>query len=133
MRLLEETDLVQGGIAGDAHFAPESARQLLLADQEPLLELGVAAGQIKENITVRGLGVMSLPAGTRLAIGEAEIEITKECEPCSRMDEIRPGLKEELVGRRGMYARVLRPGRVRRGDLVRVVGEPGQETQGMPA
>jgi len=85
MRLLEETDLVQGGIAGDAHFAPESARQLLLADQEPLLELGVAAGQIKENITVRGLGVMSLPAGTRLAIGEAEIEITKECEPCSRM------------------------------------------------
>jgi len=125
MRPLDETHLVQGGIAGDAHFAPESARQLLLADQEALLAVGVSPGEIKENLTLQGVGVMDLPAGTRLALGEAEVQITKECEPCSRMDEIRSGLKEQLVGRRGMYARVVRPGKVRPGDPVRVLGEAG--------
>ena len=76
---------------------------------------------MKENITLEGLTLMGLPTGTRLEVGQAELEITKECEPCSRMDEIRDGLKAELVGRRGMMARVTRPGVVRRGDPIRVL------------
>ena len=121
MRPLEESELRDGGIPGDAHFAPGSLRQLLLIEAETLAELGVETGAVKENITVEGLTLMGLPAGTRLEVGQAELEITKECEPCSRMDEIRDGLKAELVGRRGMMARVTRPGVVRRGDPIRVL------------
>ena len=121
MRSLEETELLDGGIPGDDHFSPGSARQLLLIEAETLGELGVATGAVKENITVEGLSLMGLPAGTRLEVGDAELEITKECEPCSRMDEIRDGLRTELLGRRGMMARVSRPGLVRRGDPIRVL------------
>ena len=121
MRPLEESELQDGGIPGDAHFSPGSARQLLLIEAETLADLGVETGAVKENITVEGLSLMGLPAGTRLEVGLAQLEITKECEPCSRMDEIRDGLKAELVGRRGMMARVVRPGTVRRGDPIRVL------------
>jgi MOSC domain-containing protein YiiM len=121
MRTLEESDLLDGGIPGDAHFAPGSLRQLLLIEAETLAELGVETGSVKENITVEGLPLMGLAAGTRLEVGQAELEITKECEPCSRMDEIRDGLKAELIGRRGMMAKVSRPGLVRRGDPIRVL------------
>ena len=121
MRPLEESELLDGGLPRDAHFAPESIRQLLLIEAETLEALGVEPGTVKENLTLEGVALMGLPAGTLLEVGDAEIEVTKECEPCSRMDEIRDGLRTELVGRRGMLARVTRPGTVRRGDRVRVL------------
>jgi MOSC domain-containing protein YiiM len=43
------------------------------------------------------------------------------CDPCSRMDEIRPGLQAELEGRRGMLARVLETGEVAAGDEVELI------------
>jgi MOSC domain-containing protein YiiM len=121
MRPLEESELLDGGIPGDDHFAPGSIRQLLLIEAETLAALGVEPGAVKENLTVEGVVLMGLPEGTRLEVGRAELEVTKECEPCSRMDEIRDGLRTKLVGRRGMLARVTRPGRVRTGDQVRVL------------
>jgi MOSC domain-containing protein YiiM len=121
MRSLEESQLLDGGIPGDDHFAPGSIRQLLLIEAETLAGLGLQPGAVKENLTVEGLVLMGLSEGTRLEVGQAELEVTKECEPCSRMDEIRDGLRSDLVGRRGMLARVTRPGRVRRGDQVRVL------------
>lgn len=121
MRPLAEAQLEPGGIRGDRHFAPESARQLLLIEAETLARFGLAPGAVKDNVTVEGVRVMGLPEGTRIAVGAAEVEITKECEPCSRMDEIRSGLMLELQGRRGMMAKVVRAGRVRPGDPVRVL------------
>ena len=98
-----------------------SDRQVLLADQEALDEVGVEPGTIKENLTVEGLHAMGLPAGTRVRLGDsAVLEIMKICEPCFRMDEIRMGLKDELVGRRGMVARVVNGGSIAVGDRVRL-------------
>jgi MOSC domain-containing protein YiiM len=124
MRPLTVADLHAGGIPGDDHFAPESARQLLLIEGETLAAVGLEPGSVKENITVQGVSLMDLQPGARVSLGPAEIEITQECRPCSRMDEIRTGLKDELEGRRGMLARVIRPGRIRPGDPVNVVRSP---------
>ena len=121
MESVGNAELEEGGLAGDAHFEPQSIRQLLVADAEALEGLSLSPGDIRENLTVRGVDVMQLHPGTTLAIGGAEVEITKECTPCRRMDEVRPGLMRELSGRRGMYARVVRPGAVRTGDAVRVL------------
>jgi MOSC domain-containing protein YiiM len=122
MASVDTATLISGvGLDGDKHANAASDRQVLLADQEALDVVGVAPGIIKENVTVEGLNVMALPVGTRIHLGSTAIlEITKVCEPCFRMDEIRMGLKEELVGRRGMVSRVVRGGTISVGDSISV-------------
>jgi MOSC domain-containing protein YiiM len=106
------------GLEGDFH-ARGGRRQVLLIDLEILEDLGLTPGQVKENLTVRGLNLQGLPAGTRLRVGpEAVLELTGPCTPCFRMDEIRPGLQAELQGRRGVLARVVAGGTIRVGDPV---------------
>jgi MOSC domain-containing protein YiiM len=73
---------------------------------------------MKENFTVRGAQVMKWPLGQRLAIGDAEFEVSMICDPCELMETIRPGLQAEIDGRRGMLARVLKSGQVAVGDPV---------------
>src|ERR1700687_6437558 len=122
MQLGASAELITGvGSEGDKHAVAASTRQVLLADQESLDEVGVEPGTIKENLTVEGLHVMGLPAGSRVRLGDsAVLEITEVCEPCFRMDEIRMGLKGELVGRRGMVARVINGGSIAIGDRITV-------------
>ena len=122
MRYVDNAELITGlGLDGDKHAVASSNRQVLLADQEALDEVGVAPGTIKENLTVEGLNVMGLPVGTRIRLGvSAVLEITNVCEPCFRMDEIRMGLKDELIGRRGMVARVIAGGAIRVGDSIAI-------------
>jgi MOSC domain-containing protein YiiM len=122
MRPVPSAALISGlGIQGDKHAVAVSDRQVLLADKEALDAVGVAPGTIKENLTVEGLNVMDLPAGSRLRLGtSAVLEITEICEPCFRMDEIRHGLKQELEGRRGMVARVIQGGTIHLGDPIQV-------------
>jgi MOSC domain-containing protein YiiM len=122
MQPVERATLITGvGLEGDKHASAASRRQVLLADQEALDAVGVAPGTIKENVTVEGLNVMELPVGSRVRLGTAAVlEITKVCEPCFRMDEIRMGLKDELVGRRGMVSRVIQGGPIQVGDSISV-------------
>jgi MOSC domain-containing protein YiiM len=62
--------------------------------------------------------VMKWPLGQRLAIGDAEFEVSMICDPCELMETIRPGLLAEIDGRRGMLARVLKSGQVAVGDTI---------------
>ena len=122
MRSVDNAKLITGlGLDGDKHAVASSNRQVLLADKEALEEVGLAPGTIKENLTVEGLNVMGLPVGTRIRLGaSAVLAIMDVCEPCFRMDEIRMGLKEELIGRRGMLARVIAGGAIRVGDPIAI-------------
>jgi MOSC domain-containing protein YiiM len=108
----------EAGLEGDAHRSPGSPRSVLLEDLEVLRELDLVPGQVKENVTLEGVGVNGLAAGTRLRIGEVVLELTKECAPCTRMEEIRPGLRGRLQGKRGVLARVIVPGVAGVGDPV---------------
>ena len=118
MEWLDEATFDLEGLEGDAHRGPDSIKQVLLEDAEVLEALDLVPGQIKENVTVRGVGVNALAPGTRLALRTVLLEITKAAGPCHRMEEIRLGLRERLEGCRGALARVLTPGAVRVGDGV---------------
>jgi MOSC domain-containing protein YiiM len=62
-------------------------------------------------------------AGTVIAIGASlRIEVTQECDPCSRMDELRPGLKAALLPdwRGGVLGKVLTDGEIAVGDEIRI-------------
>jgi MOSC domain-containing protein YiiM len=106
------------GVEGCAHRRG-GKRNVLFVAAEDLEALGVAPGAVKENFTVRGVDVMSWPVGHRLAVGDAEFEISMVCDPCENMEKIRPGLQAELEGRRGMLAKVTKTGRVTVGDEIR--------------
>ena len=114
------------GLEGDRHANPQSHRQVLLMDKEILDSLDLVPGAVRENITISGLPIHQLLQGQLLRIGdEVTLEVTGLCEPCQRIDEIRPGLREALDGRRGVLTRVVRGGLLNIEDQVRVeVGSP---------
>jgi len=123
MEPLHEAEFIENyGIKGDRHAFRESSRQVLLIEQETLDALGLMPGQVKENITTHGIELMRLFFKQRLKIGdEVILEITKACSPCSRMEEIRQGLMQEIAGRRGMLARVISGGTIRVGDSIELL------------
>jgi hypothetical protein len=90
----------------------------------------VAAGQMGENVTTRGVDLLGLPTGTRLRLGEAAVvELTGLRNPCSQLNGVQPGLMEatldrdatgNLVRKAGVMGVVLAGGEVRPGDAIAV-------------
>ena len=109
------------GLEGDRSCSTENVRQVLVMDKETLDRMDLAPGQIKENITTQGLDLTQAKAGQVFLLGEeVTMEVVGECEPCGKMDAIKPGLREELDGRRGMLAKVINGGAFKVGDTVRI-------------
>lgn len=142
--------LLEGlGVEGDAHagttvkhrsrvlknpFQP-NLRQVHLIHAELHDELHaagfvVAAGQMGENITTRGIALLELSTGTRLRLGaEAIIEITGLRNPCSQLDSIQRGLmaavldrdkQGNLIRKAGVMAIVIAGGVVRPDDPITI-------------
>ncbi|WP_314412408.1 MOSC domain-containing protein [Streptomyces sp. DSM 40484] len=90
----------------------------------------VAAGELGENVTTRGLDLLGLPAGTLLRLGdEAVVEVTGLRNPCPQIDTFQKGLMKQVVGRgedggprfrSGIMSVVVAGGLVRPGDPVEV-------------
>jgi MOSC domain-containing protein YiiM len=116
--MVEVRALADSGLEGCAHARIGSPRQILLMDSETLEAMDLRPGIIRENITTRGINVNGLSAGQRLRVGEAQLEVSMACTPCDLLEKIRPGLRRELRGRRGMLCRVITGGMIRRGDNV---------------
>jgi MOSC domain-containing protein YiiM len=127
---------VEGGLRGDFRGAvlpgKKPRRQVSLIEAESwdaaLADLGLHADEMlrwsvrRANLLVSGLR-LPREAGAVIAIGETlRIEVTMECDPCGRMDEIKPGLKAALTPdwRGGVLGRVLAGGDIAVGDEVRI-------------
>jgi MOSC domain-containing protein YiiM len=108
------------GFEGCAHANPPR-REVLFASKQHLDALEVAPGAIRENVTVDGADVELWPVGQRVRVGEALFEVTMVCDPCAKMDQLRPGLRAEIDGKRGMLAHVVEGGRLTVGDPVELV------------
>ncbi|MFF9173746.1 MOSC domain-containing protein [Streptomyces sp. NPDC014793] len=110
-------------------------RQVHLIHEELFEEVGVsgfrvAAGELGENITTRGIDLLGLPTGAVLRIGdEAVVEVTGLRNPCRQIDGFRRGLLKQVVGRdaeghvryrAGVMGVVRVGGVVRAGDAISV-------------
>jgi MOSC domain-containing protein YiiM len=143
-------ELVEGlGVKGDSHFGATvqhlvrvredptkpNLRQVHLMHSELFEDLkaagfSVAAGEIGENITTRGIDLLGLPDGTLLHIGkDAVVRVTGVRNPCKQLDRFQAGLMSALLGRdaegnvvrkSGIMSVVLRGGEIRAGDDIRV-------------
>lgn len=147
---LESIELIESlGVAGDAHAgktvqhvsrvaldpSQPNLRQVHLIHAELHDELNatgftVAAGDMGENITTRGIDLLALPTDTCLHIGEnAVVQVTGLRNPCAQLDDFQAGLMKAVLGRdeqgnlvrkAGIMGIVLVSGEVRRGDPIRV-------------
>lgn len=119
---MEELDGVRvirnAGLEGCAHARPGGSRQVLLVDRETLEAMELVPGVIRENFTTDGISVNSLAMGQELRVGEVLLKVSAICHPCDQLGKVRPSLRREIRGRRGMLCRVLRGGVVRRGDTI---------------
>lgn len=101
----------------------------------------VGASDMGENITTRGIDLLALPAGARLTIGDAVIEITGLRNPCVQLDRFRPGLmaavldrdtEGNLIRKAGVMAIVIASGPVSPGDVIHVALPAGPRRALMP-
>ncbi len=142
--------LIEGiGVEGDSHAGKTvqhlsriaidptvpNHRQVHLIHSELLDELNEKGYEVKpsdlgENITTKGIDLLSLPRGTVLKIGdEAAIEIKGLRNPCGQIDEFRPGMlkavlrkndKGEVEKRAGIMGIVLSGGTIHPRDSIEV-------------
>lgn len=125
MQTVGSAKVTNSGIDGDRHAVSDGARknrQILIMDRETLDELGLNPGDVRENVTTVGIDLSKLQQGHKVSLGDDVIlSITGPCAPCSRMDELRPGLQAELADRRGKLAFVVQGGAIQIGDHVEVL------------
>jgi MOSC domain-containing protein YiiM len=141
------------GVEGDAHMGVKvkhrtlvrrnpdapNLRQVHLIQEELHEELrrsgfAVGPGEIGENVTTRGIDLLTLPRGTRLHLGdEAVVEVMGLRNPCRQLDGFQDGLTAALFGRdengnltrkAGIMSIVLAGGDVRPGDTITVEFPP---------
>ena len=114
------------GIEGDAH-AGNWHRQVSLLGQESIEKMrakgaNVSAGDFAENITTEGIDLQSLAIGSKLRLGtNSEVEITQFGKECHSGCVIFQQIGDCVMPREGVFAKVIKPGRVKPGDTIEVL------------
>lgn len=128
----ETAAVADRGLAGDRRHdrvprGGPSPRQVTLVQAEHLDTVGALLGRdgpvdpvlLRRNLVVRGIPLLALK-GLRFRVGEALLEGTGACHPCSRMEEaLGTGGYQAMRGHGGLTATVVKDGTIRVGDEVR--------------
>jgi len=149
LRLLEGQ-----GVEGDAHCgvtvqhrsrvaadpSQPNLRQVHLIHAELFDALSAAGftvrpGELGENLTTRGVDLLSLPVGSRLVVGEAVVTVTGLRNPCQQINGFQAGLLKQVLkvdpdGRplrlAGVMGIVSRGGVLTTGDVIEVLLPEGE-------
>ncbi|MFG1930022.1 MOSC domain-containing protein [Mycobacterium sp. NPDC048908] len=118
------------GLVGDRYHGTRH-RHVTIQSQEMLdkaaAELGHSFddGATRRNITV-DKGEIPTKPGTRLSIGDVELEVVRVSAPCRLLDDfIGPGAAAALRRRAGSVCRVLTSGIISVGDAVLIESDAG--------
>jgi MOSC domain-containing protein YiiM len=129
VKSLTEVEAIQDkGLAGD-HYrgTATSNRHVTLIQAEHLMAVAsfmnlpeLNPSLVRRNIVVKGINLLALK-DKQFYIGEALLEMTGLCHPCSQMEEILgEGGYNAMRGHGGITARILNGGKIRVGDEVYV-------------
>jgi MOSC domain-containing protein YiiM len=118
---------VEEGLVGDHYSASSRNRQVTLIQKEHLDAVGsilkkeIDPALTRRNIVVSGINLLALK-DKEFKIGEAVLETTGLCHPCSRMEEnFGPGGYNAMRGHGGITAKVISGGEIKKGDEVKVI------------
>jgi len=114
------------GLENDAH-AGKWHRQISLLGIESINTMKdkgfeIKFGDFAENLTTENIILPELPLGTKLAVGESVLlEVTQIGKECHHNCEIRKKIGDCVMPREGIFARVLKGGKVKTGDCIEVL------------
>ncbi len=113
------------GFEGDAHAGKWHRQVSLLAKEsidksKGLPTDGLCHGVFAENITTEGIILHNLPVGTRLNVGECILEITQIGKECHNGCAIKELVGQCIMPREGVFARVIKGGKVFENDSISV-------------
>lgn len=113
------------GLENDAH-AGKWHRQVSLLSYEKIQDFKkkgapVEDGAFGENLIVSGIDFKNLPVGTRFQSGDVVLEMTQIGKECHSGCEIYKIMGDCIMPREGVFARVIRGGRIREGDELTVL------------
>ena len=115
------------GLVGDAHAGSERQVSLLMAEQiEEMAKkqhIDIRPGDFAENITVQGIDLTNVKTGTHLQLGESEIEVIEIGKHGAENHTFSFHGMALLVDK-GIFCRVIKSGRVKVGDEVRIINSP---------
>jgi MOSC domain-containing protein YiiM len=127
MRIVPSSTLIaQRGIKGDRYESSrDGPRQVTLIAAEDLAAIAAFLGRdhvapdlLRRNVVTRGINLLALKQ-RRFHIGTALLEMSGDCAPCSRMEEVLgPGGYNAVRGHGGITARIVAGGEVHVGDAV---------------
>ena len=126
------------GVSGDYNWfrsnkkAGDADRAVSIFSIENILALQgeghpIEVGSTGENLTVEGIPWTTLKVGMRLQAGNALLELSEPCAPCSKIGKSFVGNRfsridhDEEEGWSRWVARVVEPGLVETGDWIRIV------------
>ena len=126
---VDEALLVEDhGLEGDAHAGPWHRQVSFLAGES--IEgarsrgLDVTFGDFAENVATSGIDWLQVPVGTQVNLGKsAQVEITQIGKECHKKCAIYHLAGDCIMPREGIFARVLKGGKIRCGDSVQIVSE----------
>ncbi|WMJ76434.1 MULTISPECIES: MOSC domain-containing protein [unclassified Sedimentibacter] len=117
---------VNHGLNGDAH-AGNWHRQVSLLGQESIDKanaagnLDLCVGKFAENLTTEGIVLYELPVGTKLRIGETEMEVTQIGKECHAGCAIKKLVGDCVMPREGIFTKVLKAGWIKPGNKIEIL------------
>lgn len=124
-RAVPEIELRVGlGVVGDAHAGNWHRQLSLLAEEsvDTMRGRGVELppGAFAENLLTRGLDLKTLPVGTVLRVGTALLAVTQIGKDCHSDCAIKKSAGRCVMPTEGIFAVVIRDGKVKPGDTIEV-------------
>ena len=111
------------GVQEDKFYAKEVNRSVLIASMESY-ELAIKSGidvpkgSLGENILI-DINPYFLSVGSKIEIGDVILEITQNCTICNSLAKVDENLPEILKSDRGIFAKTIKSGKIRKGDIVK--------------
>jgi len=120
------------GIEGDHRFDPTGeiakkkgpGREITLIEIEAVeavfrdYKIQLGADQTRRNVITRGIALNHF-IGKEFRVGDLRLQGVELCEPCARLESMtQKGVKEALIHRGGIRARILEGGTLRVGDAI---------------